>query len=103
MRKISSLASCFAPVLAMHPQTSAADFAVTTAADEFDGICDVHCSLRDAVVLTNGTPGANGLCCTRKTMNSVGRHRSTLGVPIDGTTTSLAIWTSLAADHSRVS
>jgi CSLREA domain-containing protein len=48
-----------ASIGAMPILVSAADFAVTTAADEFDGICDVHCSLRDAVSAANGTPGAN--------------------------------------------
>ena len=27
----------------------ATDFLVTTDQDEFDGVCDVHCSLRDAI------------------------------------------------------
>jgi CSLREA domain-containing protein len=35
----------------------ASDFLVTTDKDEFDGVCDVHCSLRDAIQAANEQPG----------------------------------------------
>lgn len=35
----------------------AADLRVTTEADAFDGVCDSHCSLRDAVSTANGLSG----------------------------------------------
>nr|WP_298170947.1 CSLREA domain-containing protein [uncultured Pseudomonas sp.] len=37
----------------------ATDFLVTTDQDEFDGVCDVHCSLRDAIQAANEQPGAD--------------------------------------------
>ncbi len=38
----------------------AATFTVTTFADDYDGVCDAHCSLRDAIVVAHG----NGLVDT---------------------------------------
>ncbi len=37
----------------------AATFAVTVPGPEADGVCDVHCSLRDAVGAANASPGAD--------------------------------------------
>jgi CSLREA domain-containing protein len=37
----------------------AAEWRVTTTADEHDGFCDAHCSLRDAVSTANREPGAD--------------------------------------------
>ena len=37
----------------------AATFAVTVPDGAADGVCDVHCSLRDAVAAANGSPGAD--------------------------------------------
>lgn len=37
----------------------AAEFRVTTTADAHDGLCDSHCSLRDAVSTANREPGAD--------------------------------------------
>ncbi|MES2819417.1 MAG: choice-of-anchor Q domain-containing protein [Pseudomonadota bacterium] len=36
---------------------NALDLTVTTGEDQFDGVCAVHCSLRDAVVVANARPG----------------------------------------------
>lgn len=38
---------------------SALDIQVSKTEDSLDGVCDVDCSLREAVVLANSTPGAN--------------------------------------------
>jgi len=37
---------------------AAAPIQITTTADEYDGICDSHCSLRDAVAAANASPGS---------------------------------------------
>nr|WP_298146845.1 CSLREA domain-containing protein [uncultured Pseudomonas sp.] len=50
------------PILA-----NASDFAVTTTADEYDGNCDAHCSLRDAVSAANQAPGANRILLQAQT------------------------------------
>jgi CSLREA domain-containing protein len=39
--------------------TVAATYTVNTIADEFDGACDAHCTLRDAISSANNNPGAD--------------------------------------------
>jgi len=39
------------------PPVFAANFAVTTTSDTFDGTCDTDCSLRDAIYAANSTAG----------------------------------------------
>jgi len=46
--------ACFAP-----RADAASTFTVTTTSDGADGACDAHCSLRDAVIAANATPGAD--------------------------------------------
>ena len=46
---------------------NAIDFSVTTTADEYDGSCDAHCSLRDAVSAANQAPGANRILLQAQT------------------------------------
>jgi CSLREA domain-containing protein len=41
------------------PAARAAVFAVTKTADTLDGACDLDCSLREAIVAANATPGAD--------------------------------------------
>jgi CSLREA domain-containing protein len=41
------------------PAARAASFTVTTTADDYDGVCDAHCSLRDAIVAANQNGQAN--------------------------------------------
>lgn len=41
------------------PASLAADWRVTVAEDQFDGVCNAHCSLRDAVQATNAHAGAD--------------------------------------------
>ena len=43
-------------VLGGHTSVYAANYSVTTTADSADGVCDSHCSLREAVIAANGTP-----------------------------------------------
>lgn len=46
-------------VLALATPAAAASLTVTSAADHDDGSCDADCTLRDAVVAANSTPGAD--------------------------------------------
>lgn len=57
MRPISSTALALAGALLHGAALAAQPLQVTTTADEFDGICDSHCSLRDAIEQANATPG----------------------------------------------
>jgi CSLREA domain-containing protein len=45
------------PFAVLSTTALATDFVVTTGQDEFDGICDAHCSLRDAVQAANAQAG----------------------------------------------
>ncbi|MET1080577.1 MAG: choice-of-anchor Q domain-containing protein [Pseudomonas sp.] len=53
----------------------AADFSVSTGEDQFDGICNSHCSLRDAVAAANALPGADRIL--------LGAGSYTLSLPAD--------------------
>lgn len=46
-------------LLALTTTAHAAVFQVTTTADTLDGVCDAHCSLRDAVVASNQAAGSD--------------------------------------------
>ncbi|PAU62064.1 choice-of-anchor Q domain-containing protein [Pseudomonas indica] len=60
MLRLHSLTTLPAACLALTSTTLlAADFIPTTDRDEFDGLCNAHCSLRDAVHAANGLPGAD--------------------------------------------
>jgi CSLREA domain-containing protein len=48
--------TCFVP-----RAHAASTFTVTTTSDGADGACDAHCSLRDAVIAANATPGADAI------------------------------------------
>ncbi len=47
-----------ASVLSLADPALAEDFRVSVFADEYDGVCDAHCSLRDAITAHNQLPGA---------------------------------------------
>lgn len=50
------------PLLCFVPRADAAStFTVTTTADGADGACNAQCSLRDAVIAANATPGADAI------------------------------------------
>lgn len=63
---------------------NASDFAVTTTADDYDGICDGHCSLRDAVSAANQMPGAHRILLQAQTyVLSRVAPLDAKGVPLD--------------------
>ena len=55
------LTRTLAAILVMGGATTshAATLLVTTAADSYDGLCNLHCSLRDAVAVANQAPSAD--------------------------------------------
>lgn len=54
---INRLTLAFCTLLAFASSASALEIRVTTTGDSFDGVCDEHCSLREAVHLANTTEG----------------------------------------------
>lgn len=56
MRQSVSAFAC-ASVLSLADPALADDFRVNVFADEYDGVCDTHCSLRDAITAHNQLPG----------------------------------------------
>ena len=63
MGSTSTILRALALGLSLTTTALAADFTVTTDDDHADGLCDIDCSLRDAVVAANALPG-----------NEAGRH-----------------------------
>ena len=60
LRGFAILGFAMLMALAAFPgQTQAAAFTVTKTADTGDGTCDVDCSLREAIIAANSTPGAD--------------------------------------------
>src|SRR3990172_3157511 len=53
---LTSIVTLALLVLGGHTSVYAANSSVTTTADSADGVCDSHCSLREAVIAANGTP-----------------------------------------------
>lgn len=56
MRQSVSALAC-ASILSLADPALADDFRVNVFADEYDGVCDAHCSLRDAITAHNQLPG----------------------------------------------
>src|SRR4051794_18005349 len=62
MRCLARLASVVAAIVLFAPAFAhAANFPVTKQADTNDGICDADCSLREAVVAANASPGPDDI------------------------------------------
>lgn len=73
---INRLTLAFCTLLAFASSASALEIRVTTTSDSFDGVCDEHCSLREAVYLANETAGEHQI------LLGSGTYRLTLPPPM---------------------
>ncbi|BBP81864.1 hypothetical protein PHLH8_15060 [Pseudomonas sp. Pc102] len=65
---ISPLATAVLVALAVGGQAAhAADFVVNQTEDSYDGVCDAHCSLRDAISAANAAPGPDRIVLQAQT------------------------------------
>ena len=58
---IAAMGACLVWILLAPPRASAATFTVTKTADTNDGVCNTDCSLREAIIAANTSPGPDSI------------------------------------------